>query len=188
MNSVCKHILNKKIDSIEFSAGIGIDYGKMLITKSGVIRHGDEKEFYRSLVWLGQPANTASRLTDLANKKGSYSIQGLSQGIHYPLTNVWSWIDCTFEQFVSALEITYTRNLSHKNEYFKTYILKDLGPYTYNNSPILMTKAVYDGFKKERPNADSIKNEWWSKQSLDVRDYVGDIYGGDVVLKVVEEI
>lgn len=28
MNSVCKHILNNRIKSFEFSAGIGIDYGK----------------------------------------------------------------------------------------------------------------------------------------------------------------
>ncbi|WP_211277023.1 adenylate/guanylate cyclase domain-containing protein, partial [Tamilnaduibacter salinus] len=40
MNSVCNNILNKRISSFEFRTGIGIDYGKMLITKSGAIRKG----------------------------------------------------------------------------------------------------------------------------------------------------
>lgn len=188
MNSVCKHILNKRISSFEFSAGIGIDYGKMLITKSGAIRQGNEKEFYRSLVWLGKPANTASRLTDLANKKGSYYKSGVCQGVHYPLTDVWSWTDVTFEQFLGYLEVTYSRNLRHKEEYFKTFFLKELGPYTYSNSPILMTKAVFDGFKKARPNADSIVNNRWSQKHLEVRDYDGEVYGGDVIFKAVEDI
>lgn len=80
MNTVCKYILNKHIKAVDFSAGIGIDHGKMLVTKAGAIRQGSEKEFYRSLVWLGSPANVASRLTDAANKKETYTVPGVSEG------------------------------------------------------------------------------------------------------------
>lgn len=187
MNSVCKHILNKRISSFEFRAGIGIDYGKMLITKSGAIRQGDEKEFYRSLVWLGKPANTASRLTDLAHKTESYTIPAIHQGNYYPYIKDWHWQSKPYEQFIDDLEPTSSRMLKHKDEHFHTFF-KTTMSHSETHSPILFTKSVFDGFKKARPNADSIKNGWWSKRNLDVRDYDGDIYGGDVIFSVVEDL
>jgi class 3 adenylate cyclase len=68
MNTVSQHIINKHFKANEVACGIGIDAGKMLATKTGVRRHGVEQSNYRNLVWLGRPANTASKLTDLANK------------------------------------------------------------------------------------------------------------------------
>lgn len=187
MNSVCKHILNKRISSFEFSAGIGIDHGKMLITKSGAIRQGDEKEFYRSLVWLGKPANVASRLTDLANKTKYYSIPAVHQGNYYPYTDRWHWQSKPYEEFIDDLETTGSRMLKHKEEYFYTFFKTTMWR-SQSQSPILMTKAVYDGFKAAKPNADSIKNGWWSKKKVDVKDYDGEVYGGDVIFSAVEEI
>jgi adenylate cyclase len=187
MNSVCKHILNKRITSFEFSAGIGIDYGKMLITKSGAIRQGDEKEFYRSLVWLGKPANIASRLTDLANKTEFYFVPAIHQGNYYPYIKDWHWQSKSYEQFIDDLETTNSRMLKHKDEHFNTFF-KTTMPHSQSHSPILMTKAVYDGFAKSNPNADSVKNGWWSKKVLNVRDYDGDIYGGDVIYTEVHDL
>lgn len=68
MNTVATYIINKRFKANEVECGIGIDTGRMLATKTGVRRHGVEQGNYRSLVWLGRPANTASKLTDLANK------------------------------------------------------------------------------------------------------------------------
>lgn len=187
MNSVCKHILNKRISSFDFRAGIGIDYGKMLITKSGAIRQGDEKEFYRSLVWLGKPANTASRLTDLAHKTENYTIPAIHQGNYYPNIKDWHWQSKPYEQFIDDLETTGSRMLKHKDQHFCTFI-KTTMFHSETHSPILFTKSVFDGFKKARPNADSITNSWWSKKNLDVRDYDGDIYGGDVIFSAVEDL
>jgi hypothetical protein len=51
-----------------------------------------------------------------------------------------------------------------------------------------MTKAVYDGYKSANPNAESIKNGWFSRKSISVRDHSGDIYGGDVIKTAVEGI
>lgn len=187
MNSVCKHILNNRIKSFEFTAGIGIDYGKMLITKSGAIRQGDEKEFYRSLVWLGKPANTASRLTDIANKTEIHSIPAVEEGTYYPSSREWLWQSKPYEQFISELDETGSRMLRHKEEYFHSFF-KTTIHQRQSHCPILMTKAVYDGYKSANPNADSIKNRWFSKKSIHVRDYSGDIYGGDVIKTAVESI
>jgi hypothetical protein len=68
MNTVCKYIINERFKANEVTCGIGIDHGNMLATKTGIRRHGFEQPNYRNLVWLGRPANTASKLTDLANK------------------------------------------------------------------------------------------------------------------------
>jgi adenylate cyclase len=70
MNSVARHVINKHFNANEISCGIGIDYGRMLVTKTGFRRHGHEQQNYRNLVWLGRPANVASKLTDLAGKEG----------------------------------------------------------------------------------------------------------------------
>jgi adenylate cyclase len=72
MNTVSKHIINKHFKANEVKFGIGIDYGKMLATKTGIRRHGQEQANYRNLVWLGRPANVASKLTDVANKLAEY--------------------------------------------------------------------------------------------------------------------
>jgi class 3 adenylate cyclase len=68
MNTVSKYIINRHFKANEVTCGIGIDAGNMLATKTGVRRHGSEQANYRNLVWLGRPANVASKLTDIANK------------------------------------------------------------------------------------------------------------------------
>lgn len=62
-------LINRQFDNLEFRCGIGIDYGRMNVIKVGLPRQGDEKDENRALVWVGYPANYASRLTDVANKK-----------------------------------------------------------------------------------------------------------------------
>lgn len=188
MNTVCQHILNKRIKAFEFKAGVGIDYGKMLITKAGVVRQGDEKEFYRGLVWLGRPANIASRLTDLAHKTVTTTNRGIKEGLYYPNTDVWHWSDVSFEDFIGRLEPTFSRNLRHENEYFSSFIYTSLPPCTVSYSPILMTKAVFDGYKAANPERDSIKKGWFAKRKVEVKDYDGDVYGGAVYKTAVNNI
>jgi len=188
MNSVSQYILNKRIKAIDFKCGIGIDFGKMLITKSGAIRQGAEKEFYRSLVWLGRPANIASRLTDIAYKTESYTVPGVKQANKYSHLKDLLWLDKTYEQFIGDLESTYSRNLRHKDEYFCTFFKTTLGPYSKSNSPILMTKDVYLGLQRSHPDEESIKNKWWGKKDVTVKDFSGEIYGGNVIFTAVKEI
>jgi adenylate cyclase len=188
MNSVSQHILNKRIKSIDFKCGIGIDYGKMLVTKSGAIRHGAEKEFYRSLVWLGRPANTASRLTDIALKTETWSDRFVCQGNYYRYTNQWLWLNKSYEDFISDLEVTHSRNLKHRDEHFFSFFTAFSGPHSRTHSPILMTAAVYEGLKKAHPSIYCIANNWFNKESIAVRDYEGDIYGGNVIFTAAKEV
>lgn len=187
MNSISEHILNKRIRDIDFRCGIGIDYGKMLIAKAGAVRRGAEKEFYRSLVWLGKPANVASRLTDIANKKITTVTEEVCQGNYYPLTNKWSWFNKTYGQFLDELEPTYSRALKHNDNYFKSFF-KTSSTSNYTPSPILMTESVFNGLKREDSTRRCIINNWWKEQALDVRDYDGKVFGGDIIFTAVQEI
>jgi class 3 adenylate cyclase len=72
MNTISQHVINTHFKANEVKCGIGIDSGKMLATKTGIRRHGDEQANYKSLVWLGRPANIASKLTDIANKSSEH--------------------------------------------------------------------------------------------------------------------
>lgn len=163
MNSISQHILNKRIKSlygINFSCGIGIDYGTMLVTKVGKIKRGKETVFSRSLVWLGEPANIASRLTDIANKrppsklkknKSANSSRGMSP---------------------SPKKTAKKNTTSSSNKY----------------SPILITQAVYEGLQKENPNDNSLKQHLWKKESVKVRDYDGKVLGGDIIFTEIKNI
>lgn len=68
INHIAK-LINKKFDNFEFKCGIGIDYGKLNVMKVGIKKKGAENDDNKGLVWVGYPANFASRLTDCANKE-----------------------------------------------------------------------------------------------------------------------
>lgn len=80
MNTISQHVINTRFKANEVVCGIGIDAGKMLATKTGVRRDGQEQGNYRNLVWLGRPANIASKLTDLVNKP--------SEEVNVPMVSV----------------------------------------------------------------------------------------------------
>ena len=182
MNTISQKVINKRFKYNSFTCGIGIDYGKMMVTKCGTIKYGNENSNYKSLVWLGKPANIASKLTDSANKEStSYGKEGLAVGLHYPLTDKWSWIFNTVEEFVKNVEITYSPVLKYKDEYFKSCFASSERYTNYDSTPpILITESVYNGFKGANPDIDSIKNKWWKKQTRNITGYSGIYYGGDI--------
>jgi len=69
LNTIGEYIINKRFDKNDIQFGIGIDHGKMLVVKVGQAKTGKERAAYKNLVWMGKPANIASKLTDEANKK-----------------------------------------------------------------------------------------------------------------------
>ncbi|EGR0207714.1 adenylate/guanylate cyclase domain-containing protein [Vibrio vulnificus] len=189
MNTVCRKILNKRFSSYtDLQCGIGIDYGPMLITKTGTIKQGTEKEFYRSLVWLGRPANVASRLTDIAAKKESHTVFGVEEGHFYKYLNEWGWYFFEHKEFVNRLEPDVaTGKIGHSDANFKSFI-KASRTYSNENKPIFMTKEVYNGYKNACPDDKSILNNWYKKVDISIRDFSGDVYSGDVFFTVVEEV
>lgn len=69
MNTVVTKILTKYVALDDFKVGIGIDYGEMLVLKTGIKKKHEEQSEYKNLVWVGNAANIASKLTDHATKE-----------------------------------------------------------------------------------------------------------------------
>src|SRR5690606_30856544 len=65
---ISHYLINKVFTEVDFKCGIGIDYGTLKVIKVGLPRRGAEGFDNKNLVWVGYPANIASRLTDVANK------------------------------------------------------------------------------------------------------------------------
>ena len=131
MNTIATRIIDKHFKNNEVKCGIGIDYGKMLVTKVGTIKQGKENSQYKSLVWLGNAANIASKLTDVANK---------------PIND------------------------------------------NKNAEPILMSKVVFEEFKKANPTDDSIENNWWTIQDVKATGYDDTIYGGSLYFTAIKSV
>lgn len=65
--SLNKHLKNN-VNGKTIECGIGIDYGKVLITKVGMygVEHDEEKESEVDCVWVGNITNYASKYSDIA--------------------------------------------------------------------------------------------------------------------------
>lgn len=194
LNSIAKYILNKYFTNNEITCGIGIDYGRMLVSKGGIVKNGDDNAPYKSLVWLGRPANVASKLTDLANKEVEIR-NSIKHGYFHIIDSrngTKRSYDLPFENFFSERYIDEYKMIQHKN--------KDTGGYwfyssnfsafpriknaevttKYNTPEILMTEIVYKEYKKACPTCNSVINEWWKAQEENL--YEGyTIYGGNVI-------
>jgi adenylate cyclase len=188
INSVCEHVLNRAFKKGELSFGIGIDYGRMLVTKTGVRRHGSAQQSYRNLVWLGRPANIASKLTDQANKPAEHVTVDAMNVAYGTVFGQWNWQKEYLHEFVSKLIKPAGGVLAHIRPDFLSFIpIKETIRTREKMPPILMTEAVFDGFKRARPNANSIKNSWYKEVRARVEGYSGKVYGGDVVFTVFRD-
>ncbi len=187
INSVCTHVLNKNFTHNEITFGIGIDYGNMLATKTGIRRHGSAQQSYRSLVWLGRPANVASKLTDQANKpeesfdavivRVAYRRGALLGGTNLVYIDEWP------SEFIKKFKRNPLSGLMiHDDPTFHSYTYKTERITTQTAvPPILMTKVVYDGYRTQRPTAIELANAWYREVSIDIPDYRDKIFGGNVV-------
>jgi hypothetical protein len=188
LNTIAKHIIDKLFPHNEVKCGIGIDYGKMLVVKAGTVKYGKENAAYKSLVWLGRPANVASKLTDAAHKDISTTRPVVRVAYDYPGTSDWLWVQTEISEFLSDLKETYLApTLRHKSDYFKAFI-QATATSTDSRRPILMTESVYKGFASEAPEDNSVVNKWWHKQTLRVSGYSGTVYGGDIYFTAVDEL
>jgi len=178
LNTFSSYILNRHFKYNEISCGIGIDYGEMLVTKIGTIKRGEERFDYRSLVWLGTPANIASKLTDIANKKIPRTV--INVGKYHPLTGDWIWTEKEIDEFFDGVEMTYKQPIIAKfKEPFIQSFFKSIVYKTYQ--PIVMTERVYQGFKESCPEEPSIKKQWWKKKQISVEGYDGIGYDGNII-------
>jgi hypothetical protein len=186
MNTISQKIINNRFRNNAFTCGIGIDFGEMMVAKCGTIKYGNESSSYKSLVWLGKPANIASKLTDSANKSASYkTVNGVNVGLHYKHIDKWIWLFKTPKELKENIEFSYiSPNMRYKDDNFSSFFATTNTKSNYDSTPpILISDSVYKGFKSNNPDANSIKNNWWKKQSRKIPDYTGSIYGCDVTFK-----
>jgi len=184
INSVCQYILNKHFAHDEVSFGIGIDFGKMLATKTGLRRHGSAQQSYRSLVWLGRPANVASKLTDQANKPEEISqIDKVRVAYSYPGTLGLTYEDDWPHLFVAKFRHDPSRGLMfHSNPAFHSFtVFKERAVMAPATPPILMSKRILDGYKQARPNAEELLGNWYQPVIRVIADVPDLVFGGDVV-------
>lgn len=186
-------LINKKIDNLEFKCGIGVDYGRMRVMKVGIVTKGNENDDNKGLVWVGYPANFASRLTDCANKVFTDVVYQVDASFyHY---NYWSnplidprptgWYRetkiLTAEELAKSLEVKtvgYGSVLSARMCWNPKSIQRQEKTFKYD--AILVSETVYDGFKKENPKDKSVVNNWWYKQNRKIRDIEFNVWGANL--------
>ncbi len=182
MNSTAQYVINKHFTRNEVKCGIGIDTGKMLVTKTGFRRRGVEQHNYKNLVWLGRPANVASKLTDIANKPSEgMTLDKVCVGYDSPYSDKLNWRDEWPHNFVKDVNHTLLTGLRHSNNAYRTHFMSSEWFVTKDaTKPILMTDPVYRGLKAAHPEVDYVKAAWFKKVVVEVPGYSGDVYGGDV--------
>jgi adenylate cyclase len=180
MNSVAKYMLSKHFTKNEIKCGIGLDYGKMLVTKTGIVKYGEDNTSHKALVWLGRPANVASKLADIANKTTTQTEPTIHEGFYFDAIDQWAWVPVSPIEFISKLERTFSPQVRHTDPHFSSFF-QSTRTTTTTTQPILMTQHLFDSYARANPKAESVVNKWWSRQDVSVDGYTGAIYGGDVI-------
>jgi adenylate cyclase len=188
MNSTSQHVIDAYFKRGEVECGIGIDAGRMLATKTGVRRRGAEQQSYRNLVWLGRPANVASKLTDLANKaEERVTVPTVSAGFRRTLLGAgvpasWRWEEITPWDFVRKLCFdSSTGHIRHSDLLFEAMSVQEKSYVTKpKTAAILMTDAVWNGYKSAQPNSSIVTESMFKAVTLAVPGYSGAVFGGDV--------
>jgi class 3 adenylate cyclase len=182
INSVCQHVINKHFPHEDLRFGIGIDYGRMLVTKTGIRRHGFEQQSYRSLVWLGRPANVASKLTDNANKPEE-ARELVKRRVGYDYCHDGTPPLCQDEwphDFVQKFTYDRARGTMVAPNFHSFTVVKERIVINPATPPILMSKRVKDGFKATCPFAPEIQNGWFTKVNRSIPDVPDEGFDGDV--------
>ena len=204
INHIVKNIINKKFPDVDFKCGIGVDYGELRVIKVGIQRRGEEHGENKGLVWVGYPANHASRLTDNANKEIRETVFKVKQ---YPIIPDFSFLFPAIPPFYTKMSeigsskpiIKYstkeeTTVLSAEEFAKKVYITRD-GKFDiyggrfvsfskveniYNYPGILMTEAVYKGYSEANPTSYDVIHNLWKEQNHNIKNISGKIYGSDI--------
>ena len=86
-------------------------------------------------------------------------------------------IEMTPEKFASSIRTTSTGSISVSGGRFISFEKKTRRT---EYPAILVSKAVYNGYKAESPMADNIVNKWWEKEIYKVKDVTEDVYGANL--------
>jgi class 3 adenylate cyclase len=186
MHSVCSYVIDKHFRHGDVRFGFGIDYGSMLVTKTGIRKHGAAQQSYRSLVWLGRPANVASKLTDHANKPDE-TFNLTQVRVAYLTGSGFVYREEAPHEFVGQFWYDpHSGLMRHVNPAFhsfetvhRVFTIREATP------PILMSKRVYDGFRAARPGAIELREGWLESVNVEIAGYTEPVYGMNVIYTAV---
>lgn len=183
MNSTAQYVINKHFTRNDVQCGIGIDTGKMLVTKTGFRRRGVEQHSYKNLVWLGRPANVASKLTDIANKPAEgINCDMVRVGFQSAFSPDWHWVNVWPSQFSRDVSHTFLTGMTHSNPNYRSHFITTEYIETRSATPpILMTDSVYRALKDAHPTVDYVVANWFKPVTVEVPGYDGAVYGEDVI-------
>ena len=165
---------------VDFKCGIGVDYGEMHVIKVGVEKHSGEKEENRNLIWIGKPANLASRLCDVAGKtfkEKVFVVKG--KFYHYNYWGKPSLIDPRATGWYEGTRKMNAEEMMKDMSYeggrmFKSGIIdqSEFKPIEeeFQYKRMLITDRVYLGYKKACPDDRDVKEGWWKEPSKKVKD------------------
>jgi class 3 adenylate cyclase len=203
INHISQYIINKHFTAVDFKCGIGIDFGELRVIKVGIQRYGTENGENKGLVWVGYPANIASRLTDVANKK--------IEETYYEVTRNPINTRAIRPMFDLSSILGGAPSYDPKAPFYLSTIQKvEMSPEEFANSicqynngdlftsggklikfekksrsisypNILMTETVFKGFKAANPTRKCIVNHYWSEQKHNIKNVDCKIYGGGVI-------
>jgi adenylate cyclase len=203
INHIAQYVIRKQFPGVDFNCGIGIDYGELRIIKVGIQRNGTERGENKGLVWAGYPANIASRLTDNANKtiEKTYfevvlnPINPRALRPAFPSLSTLMGIDQGYDP-KAPFYLSTTKTVEMSVEEFANNIAQyssggmfmtggNLVSFTKKNRkitypPILMTEAVYNGFKKSNSLRKDIVSNYWTEQKHEMKNVTSKVYGGNV--------
>lgn len=216
MYSVSYGILKKYSGIDTFKVGIGIDFGEMLILKTGILKNHTEKSEYKNLVWVGDAANIASKLTDLANKEYNNPLYTLSyEDIVFenvltghtksptPLSLADAYLGKT--NLIPVYEVkmaTKTYSVTLSGEEFNKKVSISQGSWLYDGksikslikeerqgttSPVLMSGKVYNEFKTADPKSIHLKRLCQKTYPIQAPTSLG-IFGGTPLWTEINQV
>lgn len=202
INHIAKKIINKYFSGVDFKCGIGIDFGELRVIKVGIQRNGTENGENKGLVWVGYPANIASRLTDVANKtieetyfevvrnpinpkaiKPFMGINGLiGDSFNYdPMAPLYlstiQTVEMTIEEFANSIHSIRDGELFMLGGKFIRFSKKTR---KIEFKSILLSTQVYNGFKAANKERVDVKNNYWKEQTNNIKNVQGKVYGSDL--------
>ncbi len=198
INHIAHFVIKKKFSNVDFKCGIGIDYGDLRVIKVGIQRNGTEHSENKGLVWVGYPANIASRLTDIANKEVEQITFEITKRYYRPINTFLRPIsDISPFLKLKRLPEFFDRIESITSEEFLNLILsfkngtldsigstivnfhKNILKFRYPN--ILMTEKVYKGFKSANSQRNSIRQNLWVEQKHEIKNVKSKVYGSNLI-------
>jgi adenylate cyclase len=190
MYTVATRILSKHFQIEEFKVGIGIEYGEMLVLKAGIRKKHDEQSEYKSLVWVGDAANTASKLCDFANSNymaPKFEIK--YENVRYDFMNGFNRIEeiatvtLNKDDFAKAIKVG-NDSWTYEGKKVTSFNLENR---VISTSPILISGKVFNELKKAEPKSTHLAK--FSSKDYPERPIANSgIYGGHLIVPDIAKI